>query len=135
MKGKLFVTPHKKLHVKHIKVNLFGETSLHYVLANEYQIRQNITYIDMELYLWRKDNSIKDDGLCPGIHEFPFEFPLPPNIPSSSQFQSFGGVRYTCTAIRRGKLNSQFIVTARMDFRIFSKIFRFQMQYSKYMAL
>ena len=33
--------------------------------------------------------------------------------------------------IRQGKLNSQFIVTARMDFQIFPKIFRFQMQYSK----
>lgn len=60
--------------------------------------RQNTTYFDMELYLWRKDDSIKDDGLCPGIHEFPFEFPLPPNIPSSSQFQ-FGGVKYTCMAM------------------------------------
>ena len=34
--------------------------------------------------------------------------------------------------LRRGKLNSQFIVTARMDFQIFPKIFRFQIQYSKY---
>ena len=34
--------------------------------------------------------------------------------------------------IRRGKLNSQFIVTARMDFQIFPINFRFQIQYSKY---
>ena len=37
--------------------------------------------------------------------------------------------------IRRGKLNSQFIVTARVDFQIFPKIFRFQIQYSKYIGL
>ena len=32
--------------------------------------------------------------------------------------------------IRRGKLNSQFIVTARMDFQIFPKIFRFSVHYN-----
>ena len=38
--------------------------------------------------------------------------------------------------IRRGKLNSQFIVTDRMDFQIkFPKFFRFQIQYSKYTGL
>ena len=37
--------------------------------------------------------------------------------------------------LRRGKLNSQFIVTARMDFQIFPKFFRFQIQYSKYTGL
>ena len=37
--------------------------------------------------------------------------------------------------IRRGKLNSLFIVIARMDFQIFSKNFRFHIQYSKHMAL
>ena len=37
--------------------------------------------------------------------------------------------------LRRGKLNSLFIVTARMDFQIFSKFFRFHIQYSKHMAL
>ena len=38
-------------------------------------------------------------------------------------------------SVRWGKLNSQFIVTARMDFQIFSNLFRFQIQYSKYIAL
>ena len=38
--------------------------------------------------------------------------------------------------IRRGKLNSQFIVTARSyGFSDFPKIFRFQIQYSKYTGL
>jgi hypothetical protein len=40
-----------------------------------------------------------------------------------------------CDAIRRGKLNSQFIVTARKDFQILSENFRFQIEYSNYMAL
>ena len=39
------------------------------------------------------------------------------------------------SAVRPGKLNSRFIVTARMDFQIFSKNFRFQIVYSNYMAL
>ena len=42
---------------------------------------------------------------------------------------------YSGTPLRPGKLNSQFIVTARMDFQIFSKNFRFQIVYSNYMAL
>ena len=36
------------------------------------------------------------------------------------------------TLIRPGKLNSQFIITAHMDFQIFSKNFRFQIVYSNY---
>jgi hypothetical protein len=39
------------------------------------------------------------------------------------------------SSIWRGKLNSQFIVTARMDFQIFSKKFIFHIEYSNYMAL
>ena len=37
--------------------------------------------------------------------------------------------------VRLGKLKLQFIVTACMDFQIFSKNFRFQIVYSNYMAL
>ena len=36
------------------------------------------------------------------------------------------------TRIRPGKLNSQFIITTRMHFQIFSKNFRFQIVYSNY---
>ena len=43
-------------------------------------------------------------------------------------------VQLEASKFRWGKLNSQFIVTARMDFQIFSKLFRFQTLYSKYMA-
>ena len=44
-------------------------------------------------------------------------------------------VRLIVTLIRPGKLNLQFIVTACMDFQIFSKNFRFQIVYSNYNKL
>ena len=55
------------------------------------------TYLDMVFNLWKKDSSVKNNELCPGNHEFPFEFPLPPNIPSSFKDMK-GQVEYTCTA-------------------------------------
>ena len=48
---------------------------------------------------------------------------------ASMEVDSFALIHmYLHVLFRRGKLNSQFIVTARMDFLVLSKIFRFQMQ-------
>ena len=36
--------------------------------------------------------------LNPGVHQFPFQFTLPPNIPTSYEGQ-FGSIRYTIRAV------------------------------------
>ena len=52
-------------------------------------------HLDITFYLWKRNESLKD-GLPPGAHEFPFEFTLPINIPSSFEGKH-GWIRYTIT--------------------------------------
>ena len=52
-------------------------------------------YLDITFYLWKRNESLKD-RLPPGAHEFPFEFSLPIDIPSSFEGK-YGWIRYTIT--------------------------------------
>ena len=97
MKGKLLVTLDKKIHVEHIKISIVGKALLNNWSDDPFTNANSETYLDMSFYLWRKDSSVKDDGLCPGNHDFPFEFPLPPNIPSTFKDMR-GQIEYTCKA-------------------------------------
>ena len=99
VKGKLLVSLDKKIHVEHIKISVVGKALL-YNWSDDPFVRnatQSETYLDMAFYLWRKDSFVKNDRLCAGSHEFPFEFPLPPDIPSSFKDMK-GKVEYTCKA-------------------------------------
>ena len=97
MKGKLLVNLVKKIHIEHIKISVVGKALLNNWSDDPFTSANSETYLDMAFYLWRKDSSVKDNGLCPGNHEFPFEFPLPPNIPSTFKDMK-GWIEYTCKA-------------------------------------
>lgn len=97
MKGKLLITLDKKIYVKHIKISIVGKALLNNWSDDPFTNASSEIYLDMAFYLWRKDSSIKGDGLCPGNHEFPFEFPLPPNIPSTFKDMR-GKIEYICKA-------------------------------------
>jgi hypothetical protein len=98
VKGKLLVTLYKKVHVKHIKISIIGRALLTNWSDDPFaNFNSAETYLDIAFYLWRKDDSVKDDGLCPGNHEFPFEFSLPPSIPSTFKDVK-GRIEYTCKA-------------------------------------
>lgn len=97
VKGKLLVTLDKKIHVEHIKISVVGKALLTNWSDDPFANASSETYLDMAFYLWRKDSSDKDDGLCPGNHEFPFEFSLPPSIPSTFKDMK-GRIEYTCKA-------------------------------------
>ena len=99
VRGKLLVNLNKKLHTEHIKVSVHGNALLKNWSDDPFRSdnSHSETYLDMAFYLWRKDSSVKDDSLCSGSYEFPFEFPLPPDIPST--FKDVKGfVEYTCKA-------------------------------------
>ena len=51
------------------------------------------TYSDHETYFSYEINVFNGPMLYPGIHNFPFSFTLPPNIPSSFE-SKYGHVRY-----------------------------------------
>ena len=80
--GKLIVNLSKKICVEHIEVSAVGKALLN--LSDDPFVSPNTEkFLDVAFVLWKKNSSVKGDGLSPGNHEFPFEFPLPPNIPSS----------------------------------------------------
>ena len=98
VKAKLLVTLHKKVHVKHVKISVLGRALLTNWSDDPFANASSAeTYLDIAFYLWRKDDAVKDDGLCPGNHEFPFEFSLPPSIPSTFKDMK-GRIEYTCKA-------------------------------------
>lgn len=98
VKGKLLVTLNKKIHVEHIKISVVGRALLTNWSDDPFANASSTeTYFDIAFNLWKKDSSIKDNGLCPGNHEFPFEFSLPPSIPSTFKDVK-GQVEYICKA-------------------------------------
>ena len=50
-------------------------------------------YLDLSFFVWRGERGGKEQDLMTGIHEFPFEFELPENIPSSRSGK-YGSIRY-----------------------------------------
>ena len=98
VKGKLLVSLHKRICVEHIKISVVGKALLTNWSDDPFSNPSSTeTYLDIAFYLWRKDSSVKEDGLRPGIHEFPFEFSLPPSIPSTFKDMK-GKIEYICKA-------------------------------------
>lgn len=96
VKGKLIVTVEKKVCIEHIEVTAVGKSLIN-LSDDPFVSPSTEKYLDVAFNLWQKDSSVKDDGLEPGNHEFAFEFPLPPNVPSSFRDMK-GRIEYTIRA-------------------------------------
>ena len=97
VQGKLVVKVVKPLSVhNHIKLTVKGWGQVNITKLATWN--QNTTYnsskvyLDLSFFVWRKDDKV-DNDLVTGIHEFPFEFQLPENIPSSYSGRH-GSIRY-----------------------------------------
>ena len=94
VKGKLLLDYiSRSYNVKYIKLNASGTSKVRLAPSPLEVHTRCEKYLDITFYLWKRNESLKD-GLPPGAHEFPFEFPLPTNIPSSFEGR-YGWIRYT----------------------------------------
>ena len=96
VKGKLIVHADTQLNVDHVEVTATGNALLK--LSEDSFIKpMSEKYLDVAFHLWKRSSSDKHGGLSAGIHEFPFEFPLPPDAPSSFKDKR-GWIKYIVKA-------------------------------------
>ena len=111
--GKLVVnaaTPFPAKH--HIKVSVKGWANVN--ITKILTSNQNTTYsnskmyLDLSFFVWKGECGGKEQDLAVGIHEFPFEFQLPEDIPSSYSGK-YGSIKYIVSSqIQTKKKITQF---------------------------
>ena len=105
LRGKLTVRLDRPKRYKCITVRLKGWSN---ALLNLVGVNEVLQYCDEEKVVWSKQDS-QTGELSAGEHTFPFQFKLPPNIPSC--FASHSGVMYhvSATVIKKGFGSNQVI--------------------------
>ena len=96
VRGKLVVKVFKPLSARnHIKLTVkgWGLVYITKLAPGKAPYKSSKVYLDLSFFLWRNDDNM-DNDLVIGIHEFPFEFQLPENIPSSYSGR-YGRIQYT----------------------------------------
>ena len=95
VKGRLLLNISSPCSAKCIKLNATGTSKVKFTHSRLEEYVRSEKYLDVTFYLWKRGESLEDRLPC-GAHEFPFEFRLPANIPSSFEGK-YGWTQYTIT--------------------------------------
>ena len=113
VRGKLVVNAATPLPAKHhIKISVKGWANVN--IKKILTWNQNTTYsnskmyLDLSFFVWKGECGGKEQDLAVGIHEFPFEFQLPEDMPSSYSGK-YGSIKYIVSSqIQTKKKITQF---------------------------
>ena len=95
VRGRLTLRVDHPFHPKYIRLNAVGSSRFKIAVSPLEECAKSEKYLDLTFCLWKRNESLKD-GISPGLHEFPFEFTLPFNVPSSFKGR-YGQIQYTIT--------------------------------------
>jgi len=105
--GKVVIELSESKKMSAVRLKVFGKGKVHFTTQRDVRVRdsrghmrtekETIDHWANEEYMDHETILFGGDHLGPGLHEFPFDYMIPPNVPTSFE-GDYGCIRYTIQA-------------------------------------